>query len=344
MEQYDTDEGSEVRGSSPLDPDLRDGSPLDPSLVAVQELLRSQLPPQSLASTGGTKKLEEGHSSLAEDGVDPRGRSEGAAGIASSSGGVTSSHGSVSSSSDVPSVSVPSVAIAQKQASHDPGSKAAADVGVTPTGVLPTGRESWSETNSDADDAGREILKDIEQAVMKSSVFIKEFSRLADSGSSDPDSDNDRRSVPYRRKQHQTVPPRVAHKFMEQVKQIATPTPVEIHTVHLVKAEGFADFGFSVSDGLVEPGIYVRAIKHGGLADMSGKLAPFDRILKVSHPLVVVWWSCDMAQLHTLQINHHVVKDLDCKGAVPILAGTGNEVTLVVSRNPFANKEWDEEV
>lgn len=291
MDQYDTDEGSEVRGSSPLDPELRESSPLDPSLAAVQELLRSQLPPQLLTNTGGLAQAEEDQSALTEerDGMGPLGKSESTAGIVSSSGGVTSSHGSVSSSSDVPSVSVPNVAIAQEQVSNDrqhmPG-EAATDGGVMPTGVLPTGRESWSETNSDADDTGREILKDIEQAVMKSSVFIKEFSRLADSGSSDPDSDNDRRSAPYRRKQHHTVPPRVAHKFMEQVKQIATPTPVEIHTVHLVKGEGFADFGFSVSDGLVEPGVYVRTVKQGGLADLSGKLAPFDRILKVGRTLI----------------------------------------------------------
>ena len=291
MDQYDTDEGSDVRGSSPLDPELRESSPLDPSLAAVQELLRCQLPPQSLSNTGGVPKAEEDQSALMEerDSMGPLGKPESTAGVVSSSGGVMSSHGSVSSSSDVPSVSAPNVAIAQEQVSngrqHMP-EVAATDGGVTPTGVLSAGRESWSETNSDADDTGREILKDIEQAVMKSSIFIKEFSRLADSGSSDPDSDNDRRSVPYRRKQHPTVPPRVAHRFMEQVKQMATPTPVEIHTVHLVKGEGFADFGFSVSDGLVEPGIYVRTIKQGGLADLSGKLAPFDRILKVGHTLI----------------------------------------------------------
>ena len=294
--ESDTVEESEVRQNSPLEPDLRDNSPLDPSLAPVQELLRSQLPHQTSVGSGGPVMAEEGQSSVTEerDGRDPQWRQDCAAGIASSSGGVTSSHGSVSSSSDTPSASLPGVAILQKQVSNDPkcmpgdSSTAAADCGVTPTGVLPTGRESWSETNSDADDAGREILQDIEQAVMKSSVFIKEFSRLAESGSSDPDSDNDRRSVSYRCKQHHSVPPRVAHKLMEQVKQIATPTPVEIHTVHLVKGEGFADFGFSVSDGLVEPGIFVHTVMPGGLADLSGKLAPFDRILKVGHPLMGV--------------------------------------------------------
>ena len=285
MEQYDTDEGSEVRGSSPLDPELKGSPPLDPSLAAVQELLRSQLPPESLGNAASLTNAEEDQSALSEEGevVGPRRSSEHTASNVSSSGGVTSSHGSVSSSCGGPSV--PSgVAGGQGLVFNDVGEghEATANGGILSAGVLPAGRESWSGTNSDGDDTGREILKDIELAVMKSSAFIKEFSRLADSGSSDPDSDNDRRSVPYRRKQqHHTVPPRMAHKLMEQVKQIATPTPVEIHTVHLVKREGYNDFGFSVSDGLVEPGVFVRTVKQGGLAELSGKLAPFDRILKV---------------------------------------------------------------
>lgn len=40
------------------------------------------------------------------------------------------------------------------------------------------------------------------------------------------------------------------------------------------------DFGFSVSDGLLEKGVYVNMIRPDGPADHSG-LKPYDRILQV---------------------------------------------------------------
>lgn len=40
------------------------------------------------------------------------------------------------------------------------------------------------------------------------------------------------------------------------------------------------DFGFSVSDGLLEKGVYVNMIRPDGPADDAG-LKPFDRILQV---------------------------------------------------------------
>lgn len=42
------------------------------------------------------------------------------------------------------------------------------------------------------------------------------------------------------------------------------------------------DFGFSVSDGLLEKGVYVNMIRPDGPADLAG-LKPFDRILQVPH-------------------------------------------------------------
>jgi S1-C subfamily serine protease len=41
------------------------------------------------------------------------------------------------------------------------------------------------------------------------------------------------------------------------------------------------DFGFSVSDGFLEKGVYVNMIRNDGPADRSG-LRPYDRILQVS--------------------------------------------------------------
>lgn len=40
------------------------------------------------------------------------------------------------------------------------------------------------------------------------------------------------------------------------------------------------DFGFSVSDGLLEKGVYVNMIRPHGPAEQAG-LKPFDRILQV---------------------------------------------------------------
>lgn len=40
------------------------------------------------------------------------------------------------------------------------------------------------------------------------------------------------------------------------------------------------DFGFSVSDGLLEKGVYVNMIRPDGPADQAG-LKPYDRVLQV---------------------------------------------------------------
>lgn len=40
------------------------------------------------------------------------------------------------------------------------------------------------------------------------------------------------------------------------------------------------DFGFSVSDGLLEKGVYVKNIRPAGPADVGG-LKPYDRLLQV---------------------------------------------------------------
>ena len=54
-----------------------------------------------------------------------------------------------------------------------------------------------------------------------------------------------------------------------------------MNKVTLFKDPIFEDFGFSLSDGLYERGIFVARIKPGGPADGSGLLRPFDRILQV---------------------------------------------------------------
>eukprot|EP00069_Balaena_mysticetus_P015888 bmy_22603T0 len=75
-----------------------------------------------------------------------------------------------------------------------------------------------------------------------------------------------------------------------------------------------SDFGFSVSDGLLEKGVYVHTVRPDGPAQRGG-LRPFDRVL---------------------QVNHVRTRDLDCCLTVPLLAEAGDVVELVISRNPLA--------
>uniref|UniRef100_A0A8C4NT93 Glutamate receptor interacting protein 2a n=1 Tax=Dicentrarchus labrax TaxID=13489 RepID=A0A8C4NT93_DICLA len=74
------------------------------------------------------------------------------------------------------------------------------------------------------------------------------------------------------------------------------------------------DFGFSVSDGLLEKGVYVNMIRPDGPADQAG-LKPFDRIL---------------------QVNRVRTRDLDCCLTVPLIIEAGDCLDLVISRNPLA--------
>jgi len=72
---------------------------------------------------------------------------------------------------------------------------------------------------------------------------------------------------------------------MREVEQlldnIFTPTPVELMKIVLYKAYTADNFGFSLSDGLYEKGVYVSGIRHGGPA--SSGLKEFDKILQVRH-------------------------------------------------------------
>lgn len=52
--------------------------------------------------------------------------------------------------------------------------------------------------------------------------------------------------------------------------------------VTLYKDTVYDDYGFSVSDGLYERGVYINRIRSGGPADVVGLLRPYDRIMQVS--------------------------------------------------------------
>ena len=94
--------------------------------------------------------------------------------------------------------------------------------------------------------------------------------------------------------------------------------PQEVNKVTLFKDKIFEDFGFSLSDGLYERGIFVARIKKGGPADMSGLLKPLDRIL---------------------QINQTRTTDFDCCLAVPLIAAAGDKIDLLVSYKDYLFNE-----
>jgi hypothetical protein len=57
----------------------------------------------------------------------------------------------------------------------------------------------------------------------------------------------------------------------------------QLKTIHvtLYKDQVYDDYGFSVSDGLYERGVYINRIRSGGPADQVSVLKPYDRIIQV---------------------------------------------------------------
>ncbi|XP_055608895.1 glutamate receptor-interacting protein 2 isoform X2 [Uranotaenia lowii] len=81
--------------------------------------------------------------------------------------------------------------------------------------------------------------------------------------------------------------------------------------VTLFKDRVYDDYGFSVSDGLYERGVYINRIRTGGPADLVGMLRPFDRIV---------------------QVNGTKTQDFDCCLTVPLIAAAGDKIELVIQR------------
>ncbi|XP_047737782.1 uncharacterized protein LOC108682639 [Hyalella azteca] len=104
--------------------------------------------------------------------------------------------------------------------------------------------------------------------------------------------------------------------YLPQQQQQQRDGPAEatqqVLQVCLKKDLVYEDFGFSVSDGLYEKGVYVNRIRKGGPADRSGCVKPYDRIL---------------------QVNGTLSHDFDCCLTVPMIASAGDELHLLLSRN-----------
>ncbi|XP_050676363.1 glutamate receptor-interacting protein 1 isoform X2 [Leptidea sinapis] len=90
-----------------------------------------------------------------------------------------------------------------------------------------------------------------------------------------------------------------------------SPARGSVHHVILYKDAIYDDYGFSVSDGLYERGVYINRIRKGGPADIVGLLRPFDRIL---------------------QVNGTRTVDYDCCLTVPLIASAGERLEIVVQR------------
>ncbi|XP_014289353.1 glutamate receptor-interacting protein 1 isoform X2 [Halyomorpha halys] len=114
----------------------------------------------------------------------------------------------------------------------------------------------------------------------------------------------------------------------ENIQQPQQNVPQTVFQVTLTKNMVFEDFGFSVSDGLYEKGVFINSIKPGSPADQSKMLKPYDKII---------------------QVNDVPTHDLDCCMTVPLMASAGQTLTLTVVRYQDRNStnsqnSWIEEV
>ncbi|XP_035874603.1 glutamate receptor-interacting protein 1 isoform X8 [Phyllostomus discolor] len=199
----------------------------------------------------------------------------------------------------------------------------------------------WSQALEDLETCGQSgILRELEATIMSGSTMSlnheaptprSQLGRQAsfqERSSSRPHYSQTARS--------NTLPSEVGRKSVplrkmkQEIKEIVSPTPVELHKVTLYKSSDMEDFGFSVADGLLEKGVYVKNIRPAGPGDLGG-LKPYDRLL---------------------QVNHVRTRDFDCCLVVPLIAESGNKLDLVISRNPLASQksieqtlpgEWSEQ-
>lgn len=120
-----------------------------------------------------------------------------------------------------------------------------------------------------------ETLNGIKQSINKAINFEQALKALAESGSSDQDSDSEPHSS-----QGLGIPQHEQQKISDKMK---TSVPPQQIVVRLNKPPTTGSFGFSVADGQYDQGVYVKAVKPGGPADGVDGLRPYDRIVKVRH-------------------------------------------------------------
>ncbi|XP_069085272.1 glutamate receptor-interacting protein 1 isoform X20 [Pleurodeles waltl] len=186
----------------------------------------------------------------------------------------------------------------------------------------------WSQALEDLETCGQSgILRELEATIMSGSTLsLNHESPQPRIPLGRQASFQDRSSVKTHYSQSarsNTLPTDVGRKSValrklkQEMKEIMSPTPVELHKVSLYKDSEAEDFGFSVADGLLEKGVYVKNIRPNGPGDLGG-LKSYDRLL---------------------QVNHVRTRDFDCCLVVPLIAESGNKLELVISRNPLASQK-----
>ncbi|XP_067270512.1 glutamate receptor-interacting protein 2a [Pseudorasbora parva] len=161
----------------------------------------------------------------------------------------------------------------------------------------------WSQALQDLETCGQsEILRELEATIMSGSTLS-----LSEDGEKQSESRTKALALSPERTSENTAVP-------EDMKDTSPSMPLELHKIYMQKDVDSRDFGFSVSDGLLEKGVYVNMIRPDGPADQAG-LQPYDRIL---------------------QVNHARTRDFDCCLAVPLITEAGEHLQLVISRNPLA--------
>ncbi|XP_078270521.1 glutamate receptor-interacting protein 2 isoform X3 [Rhinoraja longicauda] len=182
----------------------------------------------------------------------------------------------------------------------------------------------WSQALEDLETCGQsELLREIEASIMSGteltlgieghlsqSVDHPGLGKLQAEGSTAECSED--------QSEHSLATTPAKDKILElkkiEIKDITLPTPVELHKITIHKQSKSEEFGFSISDGFLEKGVYVNLIRPGGPADGSG-LLPHDRIV---------------------QVNQIQTGDFDSCLMAPLISECGERLDLVVSRNPLA--------
>ncbi|KAF4097927.1 hypothetical protein G5714_021935 [Onychostoma macrolepis] len=181
----------------------------------------------------------------------------------------------------------------------------------------------WCQALEDLETCGQsELLREIEASIMTGSAL----SLGVEGGKAHGETVNQPHLSPLRKAPHLLNETKnkstlrmsektwESRRIKEEIQDILSPTPFELHKVTVMKDPESDDFGFSVSDGFLEKGVYVNMIRPEGPADRAG-LKPYDRIL---------------------QVNHVRTRDFDCCLAVPLITEAGDKLELVISRNPLA--------
>uniref|UniRef100_A0A667Y233 Glutamate receptor interacting protein 2 n=1 Tax=Myripristis murdjan TaxID=586833 RepID=A0A667Y233_9TELE len=196
--------------------------------------------------------------------------------------------------------------------------------GQHPDGVLLDPDDSfWCQALEDLETCGQsELLREIEEAHLHQEDHLHQEAHLHQGAHLRQETQSPLLHQEPKPKASLRVSERTweSRRIKEEMQEILSPTPLELHKVTVIKDPESDDFGFSVSDGFLEKGVYVNMIRTDGPADRAG-LKPYDRIL---------------------QVNHVRTRDFDCCLAVPLITEAGDRLELVISRNPLANTDTED--